>query len=103
MALEEMFVDRLITEVVPKLVETIRERVLEIDAERPKPPKLINAKEAAEMCGIATGTWYDLVKDGYAPLPVSLSPSLNRWDFEEVNAYIEERKQQRQRKGRTAA
>ena len=58
-------------------------------------PTLLNANQAAHMVGVARGTWYDLVNNGNAPLPVPLSGTLRRWRRDEVEDYIEKRSQAR--------
>lgn len=77
---------------IEDVLAEVKAKISEIEIRRPEPPKLITARTAAEICGIAMGTWYDLVRDGVAPQPVPLSDTLRRWELAEVISYIEERK-----------
>lgn len=76
---------------VEDVLAEVKAKISEIEIRQPE-PKLLTAKAAAEMCGIGTGTWYDLVRNRIAPQPVPLSETLRRWERAEVIAYIEERK-----------
>ena len=48
---------------------------------------LIDAKEAAALCGMSRTTWYKLVASGKAPSPVKLG-MLARWRRNELDDWI---------------
>jgi len=48
---------------------------------------LIDAREAALLCGISRSAWYKAVSSGKAPPPVKILSSA-RWLLDEVKAWI---------------
>ncbi len=50
-------------------------------------PLLVDAKEAARMCGISISTWHTLVAAGKTPAPVRLGRSV-KWRRDELVAWI---------------
>lgn len=95
MTLETMISEQVSTKLVAELVplaKSLLQEQLETLRRELLPPRNITAKDAAEMCGIGLTSWYDLVKDGYAPKPIPLSDTLKRWDLQEVEEYLRTRK-----------
>ncbi|SMG27811.1 helix-turn-helix transcriptional regulator [Dethiosulfovibrio salsuginis] len=99
MSLEQAIADRIVEEAVPRITAEIERKMQEQLNLRREPflDRLIDAKEAAMLCGIKRGTWYDLVKDGFAPKAISLSETLKRWSLSEVMGYIKQRQDLRER------
>jgi len=93
MSLEQAIVDRIVEGAVPRITAEVERKIREELSLRkePIPDRLIDAREASTLCGIKRGTWYDLVKGGYAPKAISLSDTLKRWKLSEVMEYIEQR------------
>jgi excisionase family DNA binding protein len=48
---------------------------------------LIDAKEAAALCGVSVSTWYNLLASGKVPKPVRLGRSV-KWRREELLAWV---------------
>jgi len=50
------------------------------------PPLLVNAREAARLCGLGRTAWYALHSSGRCPLPIRLGRAV-RWDRRELEAW----------------
>jgi excisionase family DNA binding protein len=50
--------------------------------------RLIDAKEAAALCGVSISTWYSLVASGKTPNSVRLGRSV-KWRLDELLAWID--------------
>jgi len=48
-----------------------------------------------QLTGVPTSTWYDLQNAGLAPKPIKLSPRTVGWLIEELAAWVEARKAER--------
>jgi predicted DNA-binding transcriptional regulator AlpA len=51
-------------------------------------PWLVDADEAARLCGMSRSTWYELVAAGKAPARVRLPFRAGRWDRRELLAWV---------------
>lgn len=51
------------------------------------PPTLVNASEAARLCGIGRTTWYSLQAAGRVPAPIRLGRRV-LWRIEELQDWI---------------
>jgi predicted DNA-binding transcriptional regulator AlpA len=63
-------------------------------AERPAPsdselpPLLLNADQAAALCGVSAATWYRFRSAGRCPAPLILSRGCVRWRAQELRDWI---------------
>ncbi|NLZ17122.1 MAG: AlpA family transcriptional regulator [Desulfobulbaceae bacterium] len=62
----------------------------------PQKKTLLRRPEVERRTGLSRSSVYALAKEGKFPSPVSLGPRTVAWVAEEVDAWIEERIQQRQ-------
>jgi predicted DNA-binding transcriptional regulator AlpA len=51
-------------------------------------PLLLDARQAAALCGVGRATWYRMVSAGRCPAPVRLSRGCVRWSRETLIAWI---------------
>jgi predicted DNA-binding transcriptional regulator AlpA len=52
-------------------------------------PLLLNADQAASLCGVSSATWYRMASSGRCPAPLRLSAGCVRWRVEELRDWIE--------------
>ena len=57
--------------------------------------RLMRLPKVLEVTGISRSGWLRLVKEGYAPSPVKLSPRTTAWVEAEVQDYITSRIKER--------
>ena len=62
-----------------------------------KPKGVAREAERYELTGVPTSTWYDLQNAGLAPKPIHLGPRSVGWLIEELLAWVEARKAERDR------
>lgn len=77
-----------IADEVPELATVLREILAELRRQREPEPELLNAAEAARLCGVAEASWYRLRSAGKTPAPVRLSGSV-RWRRRELLAWFD--------------
>jgi predicted DNA-binding transcriptional regulator AlpA len=51
-------------------------------------PLLLNADQAAALCGVSSATWYRMSSAGRCPAPLRLSAGCVRWRVEELRDWI---------------
>lgn len=57
--------------------------------------RIIREKECKLITGIPTSTRYEMISKGTFPRPIKLGARAVGWIYQEVNAFIEERKAER--------
>jgi len=57
--------------------------------------KLITKKQVARILGVSSSTVFRWTNTGHLPKPFSIGPNRTVWDLEELNEWIENRKQDR--------
>jgi predicted DNA-binding transcriptional regulator AlpA len=57
--------------------------------------KLIRERQRRELTGVSRASWWRFERDGYAPKRFHLSPGIAVWDEEEIVAWLEARKAER--------
>jgi len=60
-----------------------------------KPKGIAREAQRRELTGIPTSTWYDLQNAGLAPKPIKLSVRSVGWLIEELEAFVEARRAER--------
>jgi predicted DNA-binding transcriptional regulator AlpA len=51
-----------------------------------------------QLTGVPTSSWYDLMKRGEAPKPIALGGATRGWLIEELEAWVEQRRRDRDAK-----
>jgi predicted DNA-binding transcriptional regulator AlpA len=52
-------------------------------------PLLLDARQAAALCGVSPATWYRMAAAGCCPAPLRLSRGCVRWRSEELRRWVE--------------
>jgi prophage regulatory protein len=60
-----------------------------------KPKGIAREPQRYELTGVPTSTWYDLQNAGLAPKPIPLGPRSRGWLIEELLAWVEARRAER--------
>jgi prophage regulatory protein len=60
-----------------------------------KPKGIAREAQRRELTGIPTSTWYDLQNAGLAPKPIKLGVRSVGWLIEELEAFVEARRAER--------
>jgi prophage regulatory protein len=60
-----------------------------------KPKGIAREAQRRELTGIPTSTWYDLQNAGLAPKPIKLGVRSVGWLIEELEAFVEVRRAER--------
>ena len=60
-----------------------------------KPKGIAREPQRYELTGVPTSTWYDLQNAGRAPKPIPLGPRSRGWLIEELLAWVEARRAER--------
>ena len=68
-----------------------------MQAATPKPKGIAREAQRRELTGIPTSTWYDLQNAGLAPKPIKLGVRSVGWLIEELEAFVEARRAERDR------
>ena len=51
-------------------------------------PLLVDARDAAQLCGVSPATWYRMAAAGRTPAPVRLSPGCVRYSRETLAEWV---------------
>jgi prophage regulatory protein len=60
-----------------------------------KPKGIAREPQRYELTGVPTSTWYELQAKGLAPKPLPLGPRSRGWLIEELLAWVEARRAER--------
>src|SRR5262249_41955615 len=60
-----------------------------------KPRGVAREPQRYQITGVPTSTWYDLQNAGLAPKPIPLGPRARGWLIEELWAWVEDRRAER--------
>ena len=60
-----------------------------------KPKGIAREPQRCELTGVPTSTWYELQAKGLAPKPLPLGPRSRGWLIEELLAWVEARRAER--------
>jgi prophage regulatory protein len=60
-----------------------------------KPKGVAREPQRYELTGVPTSTWYELQAKGLAPKPLPLGPRSRGWLIEELLAWVEARRAER--------
>jgi prophage regulatory protein len=64
--------------------------------EKSSPPdRAVREPERERLTGVPTSTWYDLQKQGLAPMPFPISAHCVAWSFNELTEWVESCKAKR--------
>jgi prophage regulatory protein len=63
-----------------------------------KPKGIAREPRRYELTGVPTSTWYELQAKGLAPKPLPLGPRSRGWLISELEAWVEQRRAERDAK-----
>ena len=63
-----------------------------------KPKGIAREPQRYELTGVPTSTWYELQAKGLAPKPLPLGPRSRGWLISELEAWVEQRRAERDAK-----
>jgi prophage regulatory protein len=69
-----------------------------MQTENTKPKGVAREAQRYELTGVPTSTWYDLQNAGLAPKPIHLGPRSVGWLISELEAWVEQRRAERDAK-----